>query len=287
MRVCRARLSRAGLLQPRRHPGPRRRGWCVEPAPQRRLLGPQPGQRPAGPRRRDAGQTGRNVQECRLAGAGLRRAEQGGDRLRRQRLATQLLQHADWPGRAPGQAAEQGGECRQCGGARGVGADNFHHPAVGPGGRKHRRHRRFGAGRFIESAQQNPPPVAGGADQLQRVGRQCRIGYRGPLELVQRITPQLPGRADRSGGDERWENGAAPGTQSAQTSTPSMQGYLAAPVGDNSLIEYERMIQQHNAETNRIKQQLDEQRQLPSSENFRRSRSQPQTGTSSGTVPRS
>ena len=93
--------------------------------------------------------------------------------------------------------------------------------------------------------------------------------------------------SDRSGGDERWENGAAPGTQSAQTSTPSMQGYLAAPVGDNSLIEYERMIQQHNAETNRIKQQLDEQRQLPSSENFRRSRSQPQTGTSSGTVPRS
>lgn len=82
--------------------------------------------------------------------------------------------------------------------------------------------------------------------------------------------------------EDRWEYGAVPGTQSAQTSTPSMQGYLATPTGENSLNEYERMIQQHNAETNRIRQQLDEQRQLPNSENFRRNRTPSQTGTNTG-----
>ncbi len=91
---------------------------------------------------------------------------------------------------------------------------------------------------------------------------------------------------DRFDGDDRWENGAAPGTQSAQTSTPTMQGHLATAIGDNSLLEYERMIQQHNAETNQIRQQIDEQRQLPGSENFRRSRAQPQTGTPNGSRPR-
>ena len=58
------------------------------------------------------------------------------------------------------------------------------------------------------------------------------------------------------------------------------------PFGDNSLLEYERMIQMQNAETNRIRQQIDDQRQLPGSENFRRSRAQPQTGTPTGPNPR-
>ncbi len=91
---------------------------------------------------------------------------------------------------------------------------------------------------------------------------------------------------DRSDGDNRWENGAIPGTQSSQTSTPSMHGYLAIPSGENALNEYERMIQQQDAETHRIQQQLDEQRQLPSSENFRRNRTQPQIGTPNGLSPR-
>lgn len=83
--------------------------------------------------------------------------------------------------------------------------------------------------------------------------------------------PNAPA-AQRTSNDNRWEYGQAPGTQSAQTSTPSMQGHLAAPHGDNSMLEYERMIQETNAETNRIRQQIDAQRQLPPSENFRRSR---------------
>ena len=65
-----------------------------------------------------------------------------------------------------------------------------------------------------------------------------------------------------------------------------MQGYLTTPMGDNSLIDYERMIQAANAETNQIRQQIDAQRQLPASENFRRSRTQSQTGTSNGLGPR-
>lgn len=63
-----------------------------------------------------------------------------------------------------------------------------------------------------------------------------------------------------------------------------MQGYLATPSDENSLIEYERMIQATNAETNRIRQLVDEQRQMPPSENFRRSGTQ--TGTSNGTYRR-
>ncbi len=98
-----------------------------------------------------------------------------------------------------------------------------------------------------------------------------------PLNSMERANTRarIPGRFD---GDERWENGAAPGTQSVQTSTPTMQGHLAAPYGDTSLLEYERMIQQLNAETNQIRQQIDDQRQLPASENFRRSRTPPQSG---------
>lgn len=87
---------------------------------------------------------------------------------------------------------------------------------------------------------------------------------------------------DRFSSNDRWERGAIPGTQSPQTSTPSMQGYLATPTGENALNEYERMIQQHNAETTRIRQQLDEQRQLPNSENFRRNQTQSPTGTNTG-----
>ena len=91
---------------------------------------------------------------------------------------------------------------------------------------------------------------------------------------------------DRSEGDNRWENGAIPGTQSSQTSTPSMHSYLATPTGENSLKDYERMMQQQDAETHRIQQQIDEQRQLPGSENFRRNRTQSQIGTPNGLSPR-
>lgn len=90
--------------------------------------------------------------------------------------------------------------------------------------------------------------------------------------------------SDRNGDGERWVNGPVPGTQSVQTSTPSMQGYLATPAGENSLLEYERMIQATNAETNRIRQMMDEQRQLPPSENFRRSSTQ--TSSPNGTSRR-
>lgn len=92
--------------------------------------------------------------------------------------------------------------------------------------------------------------------------------------------------SDRLGDGERWEYGQAPGTQSVQSSTPTMQGYLATPSGENSLIEYERMIQATNSETNRIRQLMDEQRQLPPSENFRRSSSQTPPRTSNGTYRR-
>jgi hypothetical protein len=77
--------------------------------------------------------------------------------------------------------------------------------------------------------------------------------------------------SDRVRANDRGENGQFPGTQSVPGSTPTMQGYLATPVGENALLDYERMIQSQNAETNRIRQQIDEQRQLPPSENFRRS----------------
>lgn len=70
-----------------------------------------------------------------------------------------------------------------------------------------------------------------------------------------------------SGGNQ-WRQGQPPGTQSSLTSAPTIQGFLPTTVGDNSLSEYERMIQLHNAETDRIRQQLDAQRQLPGSENY-------------------
>lgn len=92
--------------------------------------------------------------------------------------------------------------------------------------------------------------------------------------------------ADRANGNERWANGQIPGTQSAQTSTPIQQGYLATPFGENSLRDYEQMIQMQNDEINRIRQQIDEQRQLPSSENFRRNQSQSQPNTPNGYNPR-
>lgn len=106
-----------------------------------------------------------------------------------------------------------------------------------------------------------------------------------PLNSLQRANTRAT-VPDPSDGDDRWVNGSAPGTQSAQTSTPTMQGHLTTAIGDNSLLEYERMIQQLNAETNQIRQQIDEQRQVPASENFRRSRSSPQTGTPNGSRPR-
>ncbi len=81
-------------------------------------------------------------------------------------------------------------------------------------------------------------------------------------------------------------NGPIPATQSVQASTPTMQGYLATPSDEDSLIEYERMIQATNTETNRIRQLMDEQRQLPPSENFRRSSSQTQLRTPNGTYRR-
>ena len=90
--------------------------------------------------------------------------------------------------------------------------------------------------------------------------------------------------SDRFGDGQRWENGQVPGTQSVPASTPTTQGYLATPADESSLIEYERMIQATNAETNRIRQMMDEQRQLPPSENFRRSSTQ--TGSSNGTYRR-
>lgn len=87
--------------------------------------------------------------------------------------------------------------------------------------------------------------------------------------------------ADRFGGDDRWEQGPAPNVAGVQTA-PSVQGFLPTPTDERALQEYERMIQQHNAETNQIRQQIDRQRQLPASENYYRSRTQPQTGTPTG-----
>ena len=99
--------------------------------------------------------------------------------------------------------------------------------------------------------------------------------------------------SDRFRGNERMNNGPIAGTQNAQTSTPSMQNALSTPLGENSLNDYERMIQMQNAETNQLRQQLDDQRQLPPSENFRSSsssssssRTAAQTSTPNGTYPR-
>ena len=64
-----------------------------------------------------------------------------------------------------------------------------------------------------------------------------------------------------------------------------MQGFLATPAGEKALAEYERMNQRHNAEANLIRQQIDAQRQLPGSENYFRSTTQPQLGTPTGTNP--
>jgi hypothetical protein len=89
---------------------------------------------------------------------------------------------------------------------------------------------------------------------------------------------------DRAGGDDRWEQGSAP--NGLNTTVPTMQGFLATQSGDNSLAEYERMNQLHNAERNLIQQQLDSQRQLPGSENYFRSSTQSQLGSSTNTDTR-
>jgi hypothetical protein len=90
---------------------------------------------------------------------------------------------------------------------------------------------------------------------------------------------------DRAGGDDRWEQLAPPPGSPPNFSVPTMQGFLATPAGENAFAEYERMNQRHNAETNLIRQQIDAQRQLPSSENYFRSTTQPQLGTPTGTDP--
>lgn len=90
---------------------------------------------------------------------------------------------------------------------------------------------------------------------------------------------------DRAGGDDRWEQGSAPNSLNSTASTPTMQGFLATPAGDNALAEYERMNQLHNSEMNLIRQQLDSQRQLPGSENYFRSSTQSQLGAPTGADP--
>jgi hypothetical protein len=58
------------------------------------------------------------------------------------------------------------------------------------------------------------------------------------------------------------------------------------PTQEHSLNATELMIQQHNAETNRIRALIDAERQLPGSELYFRSRTVPQTGTPTGPDPR-
>lgn len=91
---------------------------------------------------------------------------------------------------------------------------------------------------------------------------------------------------DRAGGDDRWEQGSAPTGLNSNSTVPTMQGFITTQAGDNSLAEYERMSQLHNAEMNQIRQQLDSQRQLPGSENYFRSSTQSQLGTPTGSDPR-
>ena len=91
---------------------------------------------------------------------------------------------------------------------------------------------------------------------------------------------------DRAGGDDRWEQGSAPTGLNSNSTVPTMQGFITSQAGDNSLAEYERMSQLHNAEMNQIRQQLDSQRQLPGSENYFRSSTQSQLGTPTGSDPR-
>ena len=91
---------------------------------------------------------------------------------------------------------------------------------------------------------------------------------------------------DRAGGDDRWEQGSAPNGLNSNMTVPTMQGFLATQAGDNSLAEYERMNQLHNAERNMIQQQLDSQRQIPGSENYFRSSTQSQLGVPTGNDPR-
>ena len=92
---------------------------------------------------------------------------------------------------------------------------------------------------------------------------------------------------DRAGGDDRWEELAPPPGSATNFSAPTIQGFLATPAGEKALAEYERMNQRHNAEANLIRQQIDAQRQLPASENYIRSTTQPQLGTPTGTNPNS
>lgn len=90
---------------------------------------------------------------------------------------------------------------------------------------------------------------------------------------------------NRSEGDERWEQGGLLNGQSAQVSAPITQGFLATPADDRSLTEYERMMQMHDSETNAIRQQIDQQRQMPGSENYSRPRTQRSPSTPTGADP--
>jgi Flp pilus assembly protein TadD len=91
---------------------------------------------------------------------------------------------------------------------------------------------------------------------------------------------------DRFGGDDRWEQGALSNTFHPYASAPTFQGQLSLPTQEHSLNATELMIQQHNAETNRIRALIDAERQLPGSELYFRSRTVPQTGTPTGPDPR-
>ncbi len=77
---------------------------------------------------------------------------------------------------------------------------------------------------------------------------------------------------NRTNGGDRWEQGADQNINSATRSAPTAQGFITGPAGENSLTEYERMIQAHNTEANFIRQQIDTQRQLPGAETYYRNR---------------
>ncbi len=112
------------------------------------------------------------------------------------------------------------------------------------------------------------------------------ISYRAPSPIQQANELERAGTrstvSDRFAGDDRWEQGPSPTGSAPIRSAPTIQGFIAAPAGENAFSEYERMIQMHNAELNSIRQQLDTQRQQPGSELYFRSTTQPQMGTSTG-----
>lgn len=85
---------------------------------------------------------------------------------------------------------------------------------------------------------------------------------------------------NQAGADARWEQGANGNAWNPQ-SPPIRQGFLAVPADERSLTDYERQMQTLDAETDAIRQQLDRQRQLPSSENYYQQRMPAQAGTPS------